>query len=99
MIAVDTAAKLADAVARARAGTTILIADGRYVVSRPLHVRADRVSLDALKGKGEMSLGNAAFFSPLSFRVFGVLKVPVAADGRIALTARAWAVRGTAPAG
>ncbi len=42
--------------------------------------QGDRVALDALKGKGEMSLENAAFFSPLSFRVFLVLKVPVAAE-------------------
>jgi len=42
--------------------------------------KGDRVALDALKGKGEMSLENAAFFSPLSFRVFLVLKVPVAAE-------------------
>jgi len=41
---------------------------------------ADRVSLDALKGKGEIQLENAAFFSPLSFKVFLVLKVPVAAE-------------------
>jgi len=39
-----------------------------------------RVSLDALKGKGEMTLGNASFFSPLSFKVFLVMKVPVAAE-------------------
>ncbi len=42
--------------------------------------QGDRVALDALKGKGEMSLENAAFFSPLSFRVFLVMKVPVAAE-------------------
>jgi hypothetical protein len=42
--------------------------------------QADRVSLDALKGKGEVAMENAAFFSPLSFRVFLVLKVPVAAE-------------------
>jgi len=42
--------------------------------------QADRVALDALKGKGELTLENAAFFSPLSFRVFLVLKVPVAAE-------------------
>jgi hypothetical protein len=41
---------------------------------------ADRVSLDALKGKGEIQLENASFFSPLSFKVFLVLKVPVAAE-------------------
>ncbi|HEX5137437.1 MAG TPA: hypothetical protein VFY93_10715 [Planctomycetota bacterium] len=41
---------------------------------------ADRVSLDALKGKGEIQLENAAFFSPLSFKVFLVMKVPVAAE-------------------
>jgi hypothetical protein len=39
-----------------------------------------RVSLDALKGKGEMTLENASFFSPLSFKVFLVMKVPVAAE-------------------
>lgn len=48
VVAVDTAAKLVDAVAKARAGTTILIADGTYIISRPLHIRADRV---ALRGK------------------------------------------------
>lgn len=42
--------------------------------------QGDRVALEALKGKGEMSLENAAFFSPLSFKVFLVLKVPVAAE-------------------
>lgn len=42
--------------------------------------QADRVSLDALKGKGELSMENAAFFSPLSFKVFLVMKVPVAAE-------------------
>jgi hypothetical protein len=42
--------------------------------------RADRVSLDALKGTAEIELENAAFFSPLSFRVFLVMKVPVAAE-------------------
>lgn len=42
--------------------------------------RADRVALDALKGKGEIQLENAAFFSPLSFKVFLVMKVPVAAE-------------------
>lgn len=42
--------------------------------------RADRVSLDALKGKAEIQLENAAFFSPLSFKVFLVMKVPVAAE-------------------
>jgi hypothetical protein len=41
---------------------------------------ASRPSLDALKGKGELRLDNAAFFSPLSFKVFLVLKVPVAAE-------------------
>lgn len=48
VVTVDTAAKLADAGARARAGTTILVADGKYVLSKPLHIRADRV---ALRGK------------------------------------------------
>jgi hypothetical protein len=42
--------------------------------------QADRVALDALKGKGEIRLENASFYSPLSFRVFLVLKVPVAAE-------------------
>jgi hypothetical protein len=42
--------------------------------------QADRVALEALKGKGEMGLENAAFFSPLSFKVFLVMKVPVAAE-------------------
>jgi hypothetical protein len=42
--------------------------------------QADRPALDALKGKGELGLDNAAFFSPLSFKVFLVLKVPVAAE-------------------
>ena len=42
--------------------------------------KADRVALDALRGKGEMTLDNAAFFSPLSFRVFLMMKVPVAAE-------------------
>jgi hypothetical protein len=41
---------------------------------------AERVALEALRGKGEMTLDNAAFFSPLSFRVFLVMKVPVAAE-------------------
>ncbi|MFI5403548.1 MAG: hypothetical protein ACHQ1G_11475, partial [Planctomycetota bacterium] len=42
--------------------------------------QGDRVALDALKGKGEMTLENASFFSPLSFKVFLVMKVPVAAE-------------------
>ena len=42
--------------------------------------QADRVALDALKGKGELSLENASFYSPLSFKVFLILKVPVAAE-------------------
>jgi hypothetical protein len=48
-VTVATATQLNDAVARARAGTTILVADGRYTLSKPLHIRADRVSL---RGKG-----------------------------------------------
>jgi hypothetical protein len=50
VVTVDTAAKLSDAVARVRPGTTILLADGRYAISRPLHVRADRVSLRGKSG-------------------------------------------------
>jgi len=42
--------------------------------------QADRVALDALKGKGELTMEHAAFFSPLSFKVFLVMKVPVAAE-------------------
>src|SRR6266545_926609 len=50
VVTVDTAANLADAVARARPGTTILLADGRYAMSKPLNIRADRVSLRGKSG-------------------------------------------------
>jgi hypothetical protein len=49
-------------------------------LSGNLVFEASRPALDALKGKGELRLENAAFFSPLSFKVFLVLKVPVAAE-------------------
>jgi hypothetical protein len=42
--------------------------------------RGDRPSWDALQGKGTMQLKRAAFYSPLSFKVFLILKVPVAAE-------------------
>ncbi|MBN9120502.1 MAG: right-handed parallel beta-helix repeat-containing protein [Planctomycetes bacterium] len=73
VVNVDTAAKLADAVARARAGTTILVADGRYALSKPLHIRADRVSLRGKSGDrtkvildGGGTLGEAVWLSTCS---------------------------------
>ena len=73
IVNVDTAAKLAAAVAGARAGTTILIADGRYALSRPLHIRADRVSLRGKSGDrakvildGGGALGEAVWLSSCS---------------------------------
>ena len=39
-----------------------------------------RPTLAALRGKGELELTHASFFSPLSFKVFLFLKVPVAAE-------------------
>jgi len=42
--------------------------------------QGDRPTFAALKGKGDLQLERASFFSPLSFRVFLVLKVPVAAE-------------------
>jgi hypothetical protein len=70
---VDTVAKLADAVAKARAGTTIFVADGRYVLSKPLHIRADRVSLRGKSGDrtkvildGAGTLGEAIWLSTCS---------------------------------
>ncbi|MHC4932022.1 MAG: hypothetical protein ACYTGV_07530, partial [Planctomycetota bacterium] len=50
---------------------------GRLVFS------ASRPALDALKGKGRLRLTNADFFSPLSFKVFLVLKIPVASEAPI----------------
>ncbi|MDB5308040.1 MAG: hypothetical protein JWO38_2242 [Gemmataceae bacterium] len=73
VVAVDTVAKLHDAVARARAGTTILLADGRYALSKPLHIRADRVSLRGKSGDrtkvvldGGGTLGEAIWLSTCS---------------------------------
>ena len=45
--------------------------------------RADRPAWDALKGKGTMRLTRASFYSPLSFKVFLILKVPVAVEAPI----------------
>jgi hypothetical protein len=45
VIAVSTTAELVAAVARVPAGGTILLADGRYVLTSPLHVRTDRVTI------------------------------------------------------
>jgi hypothetical protein len=50
---------------------------GRLVFS------ASRPALDALKGKGSLRLTKADFFSPLSFKVFLVLKIPVASEAPI----------------
>ena len=73
MVAVDTVAKLHAAVAQARAGTTILVADGRYAMSKPLHIRADRVSLRGASGDrtkvildGGGTLGEAVWLSACS---------------------------------
>jgi hypothetical protein len=73
VVAVGTAAQLYDAVARASAGTTILVADGRYVLSKPLHIRADRVSLRGASGDrtkvildGGGTLGEAIWLSTCS---------------------------------
>jgi hypothetical protein len=45
--------------------------------------RGDRPALRALSGTGSMRMRRAAFFSPLSFRVFLTLKIPVAAEARL----------------
>lgn len=73
VVTVDTVAKLSDAVERVRAGTTILLADGRYVLTKPLHIRADRVSLRGKSGDrtkvildGDGSLGEAIWLSHCS---------------------------------
>ena len=73
MVIVDTAAKLSAAVDRARAGTTVLLADGCYVLTKPLHIRADRVSLRGKSGDrtkvildGDGTLGEAIWLSRCS---------------------------------
>ena len=50
VVTVDTADRLYAAVTRAQPGTTILLADGRYALSQPLHIRADQVSLRGRSG-------------------------------------------------
>jgi len=45
--------------------------------------RGDRPARAALEGSGRLRLERAAFFSPLSFKVFLTLKVPVAAEARL----------------
>lgn len=49
-------------------------------VSGRIVFRGARPELKALAGKGTLRLDHASFFSPLSFRVFLFLKVPVAAE-------------------
>jgi hypothetical protein len=45
--------------------------------------RGDRPAWDALQGKGTLRLKRASFYSPLSFKVFLILKVPVAVEAPI----------------
>lgn len=45
--------------------------------------RGDRPAWDALQGKGTAHLKRASFYSPLSFKVFLILKVPVAVEAPI----------------
>jgi hypothetical protein len=45
--------------------------------------RGERPALDAIEGTGTLEMRRAAFFSPLSFRVFLTLKIPVAAEARL----------------
>jgi hypothetical protein len=73
VVAVGTVAQLYDAVARAGAGTTILVADGRYALSAPLHIRTDRVALRGKSGDrtkvildGGGTLGEAIWLSTCS---------------------------------
>ena len=50
---------------------------GRFVFE------ADRPVLDAFKGKGTLELTRASYYSPISFRVFDVLGLPVVEDSWI----------------
>ena len=45
--------------------------------------RGDRPAWDALQGKGTAHLKRASFYSPMSFKVFLILKVPVAVEAPI----------------
>jgi hypothetical protein len=66
-------AQLVDAVAAARPGTTIVVADGRYALSKPLRILADRVTLRGKSGDrakvvldGGGTLGEAIWLSRCS---------------------------------
>jgi len=55
----------------------------RGALSGRLVFEGDRPAARALKGAGSLALRRARFFSPLSFRVLGVLEVPVAAESML----------------
>jgi hypothetical protein len=70
---VKTVAQLHDAVARLQPGGTVALADGQYLLSRPLHIRADRVTIRSQSGHRERvvldgggTLGEAVWVSACS---------------------------------
>jgi hypothetical protein len=73
VVTVATAAQLLSAVAGARPGTTVLLADGRYVLAKPLHIRTDGLTLRGRSGDrakvaldGAGTLGEAVWLSGCS---------------------------------
>jgi hypothetical protein len=53
VLRVSTTAELLDAAARVRPGDTVLLADGRYPLSRRVEIRTDRVTLRGASGERE----------------------------------------------
>jgi hypothetical protein len=77
-VTVRTAAELYAAVGRARAGATVLLADGRYVLTGPLALRTDRLTLRGASGDRTKVVLDGAGRLTEAISLFGCSDVTIA---------------------